>query len=49
MGSLRRTIKLPATADLEGVSATSHDGVLTVTVPKKSPEAASGKKTVVVK
>ena len=38
-GSLRRQVKLPATANLEAITAASADGVLTLTVAKK-PEAA---------
>jgi HSP20 family protein len=37
-GSFRRTLKLPANADLERVGAELTDGVLTVRVPKL-PEA----------
>ena len=35
-GSLRREVKLPATANLDAVTAASADGVLTVTVAKKA-------------
>ncbi len=33
-GAFRRTIELPAYADLENVAATQRDGVLTIRVPK---------------
>ena len=43
-GSFSRSFRLPPDADEEKVSADLKDGVLTVTVPKSKPEAASSKK-----
>jgi HSP20 family protein len=45
-GSFSRSFRLPPDADEEGVQASLKDGVLTVEVPKKSPEAAPPPKTV---
>lgn len=36
-GSFRRSIQLPEGVDVEAISATSKDGIVTVTIPK-SPE-----------
>lgn len=43
-GSFARSFRLPPDADPDGVRADLKDGVLTVTIPKKSPKAegASG-------
>ncbi len=43
-GSLRRQVKLPATADWDSISAASDNGVLTLTVAKKADAAAGPKK-----
>jgi len=43
---LRRTYRLPKDADATGARATSVDGILTVTLPKKADEATR-KKTVI--
>ncbi len=40
-GSFSRSFRLPPDADEAGVKAGIKDGVLTVTVPKKGPEAAA--------
>lgn len=39
-GSFSRSFRLPPDADPAGVDAALKDGVLTITVPRKSPEAA---------
>ena len=33
-GAISRTVKLPASVDVDGVHATARDGVLTLTLPK---------------
>ncbi len=45
-GSFSRSFRLPSDADEENVKADLKDGVLTVTVPKKAPEAGQGSKRV---
>jgi HSP20 family protein len=43
-GSFSRSFRLPADADEAGVKADMKDGVLTVTVPKKSPQKVASKR-----
>ena len=45
-GSFSRSFRLPDDADEAGVKAEMKDGVLTVTVPKKAPEAVAASKRV---
>ncbi len=46
-GSFRRSFRLPGDADVDKVGAALKDGVLTITVPKRSePERAARKVTV---
>ena len=45
-GSFSRTFRLPADADENGVKADLKDGVLTIMVPKLSPEKGTGSKKV---
>ena len=40
-GSLRRQVKLPATANLDAINAATDNGVLTVTVPKKAADVGA--------
>ncbi len=47
-GSMFRTVKLPPTADLDCVNATSQNGLLCITVPKKPDTASSSSKRVSV-
>ncbi len=48
-GSFSRSFRLPADADEAGVKAAMKDGVLTVTVPKKTPEKAPSKRVQITK
>ncbi|MFD1193205.1 Hsp20/alpha crystallin family protein [Seohaeicola saemankumensis] len=43
-GSFSRTFRVPADAQAEKVDAHLKDGVLTISIPKKGPEAASNAK-----
>ncbi len=43
-GKFQRTFRLPADASEEGVSAEFHDGVLSIVVPKQTPEVPQAKK-----
>jgi HSP20 family protein len=43
-GSFLRSFRLPADADADKISADHQDGLLTITIPKKAPEIAAGKK-----
>lgn len=45
-GKLRRVVRLPAAVDASGGSAKLEDGVLTVRLPLKEPEAAGRRLTV---
>ena len=45
-GSLRRQVKLPATANLDAITAASADGVLTVTVAKKAADAGTASRSI---
>lgn len=45
-GSFARSFSLPEDADAAGVKADLKDGVLTVTLPKKAPEAVASAKRV---
>jgi HSP20 family protein len=47
-GSFSRSFRLPPDADEAGVTAGMSDGVLTVSVPKKKPEAAAGARKVAI-
>lgn len=47
-GSFSRSFRLPPDADEKGVKADLKDGVLTITVPKASPEAAPGARKVAI-
>jgi HSP20 family protein len=47
-GSMFRTVKLPPAADLDHVNATSLNGLLSITVPKKADSASSSSKRVSV-
>ncbi len=48
-GSFRRSFRLPGDAEADKADAKIIDGVLTVTVPRKAPEAAKGTKIAVKK
>lgn len=43
-GAFRRSFRLPGDAEADKAEARIVDGVLTVTVPRKAPDAAKGKK-----
>ncbi len=43
-GAFQRSFRLPQDADEGGIKADLKDGVLTVTVPKKGPEAEKSTK-----
>ena len=43
-GAFARSFRLPADADEAGVEATLKGGVLTVTVPRRAPTAAEGRR-----
>ena len=45
-GSFSRSFRLPDDADEAGVKAEMKDGVLTVVVPKRAPEAMAASKRV---
>jgi HSP20 family protein len=47
-GSLRRQIKLPATANLDAITAASQDGVLTVRVAKKPEAVETGPRRIAI-
>lgn len=47
-GSFSRSFRLPPDAEEKGVGAELKDGVLTVSVPKKKAEAASGARKIPV-
>ena len=42
-GSFERVLSVPADVDVEGITATHKDGVLTLTLPRKAMEAAKSK------
>ncbi|MDR1776842.1 MAG: Hsp20/alpha crystallin family protein [Desulfovibrio sp.] len=42
-GSFERALSLPEDAVVEDIKASHKDGILTVTIPKKSPEKASSR------
>lgn len=42
-GSFMRQMTLPDESDVDSISATSHDGVLCVAIPKKAPEQSKAK------
>jgi HSP20 family protein len=48
-GAFSRSFRLPADADAAAVAATIKDGVLTVTVPRKTAEPAASKRIPVAK
>ncbi len=43
-GSFRRSFRLPADADDAAVTAHMKDGVLQITVPRRAPDASTGRK-----
>ncbi|MGB8814771.1 MAG: Hsp20/alpha crystallin family protein [Paracoccaceae bacterium] len=45
-GSFSRSFRLPSDADEKAVKAEMKDGVLTVTLPKKAPEAVAAERRV---
>jgi HSP20 family molecular chaperone IbpA len=47
-GSLRRQVKLPASANLEGLTAAADNGVLTISCPKKPEAAAAGPRRIAI-
>lgn len=47
-GSFSRSFRLPPDGDDAGMKADLKDGVLTVTVPKKAPEAAQGARKIAI-
>jgi len=48
-GSFSRTLTLPVNADQDAVTASYHDGILTISVGLKTEQQASAKKIEVVK
>jgi HSP20 family protein len=48
-GAFKRSFRVPADADEDGIKADMKDGVLTITIPKKAPEAATAKRVPVRK
>lgn len=48
-GSFQRSFSLPADADEAGVNAALKDGVLTITIPRKSPKTKEAKKVKISK
>ncbi|MGP6088521.1 Hsp20/alpha crystallin family protein [Antarctobacter jejuensis] len=48
-GSFRRSFRLPGDADADRAEAHVKDGVLEITVPRRSPDSAGGKKIAVKK
>jgi HSP20 family protein len=48
-GSFSRTLTLPVNADEDAVTASYHDGILTISVGLKSEEKAAAKKIEIVK
>lgn len=48
-GAFRRSFRVPADADADGVEAHMKDGVLTVTVPKLAPKQESARKVTINK
>jgi HSP20 family protein len=48
-GSFSRTMGLPANADEDAITASYHDGILTISVGLKTEEKAAAKKIEVVK
>ncbi len=47
-GSLRRQVKLPATANWDNITAASDNGVLTLTVAKKAEAVSAGPKKIAI-
>lgn len=48
-GSFTRSFRLPADAEEDKVEGHMKDGVLTITVPRKQPDADGGKKKVAIR
>ena len=46
-GAFQRSFRLPADADEAGVKASLKDGVLTVSVPRRKPAEAEGRKVTI--
>jgi HSP20 family molecular chaperone IbpA len=44
----RRQVKLPASANLEGLSAAADNGVLTISCPKKPEAVAAGPRRIAI-
>jgi len=48
-GSFQRSFRLPADADEGAIKAALRDGVLSLTVPRRAPAAAAGRKVTIEK